>query len=224
MNILSFFRDRSLERAKILYQRGRRLIDEKAYDEALDVARRLRKVRYSGAFEIEGMAYAGLGRDEDAVRMLREGLQSAPAIWLNWHQLGTCLSNLGRYDEALLAYDRAEACPQSDRSVIELNRAVVAIRTGDFAAALAHLDRIQAYDSAGMRIAAIAFRVSALHGLGRDAEAEELVADDEAEARALIIELEGAELTIDSATAIEPRADSPHGVYAVTGRVYYKET
>ena len=174
MNILTFFRDRSHQRALKLYDEARELVDNGIYEEALKIGRKLRKLRYSGAFEIEGLAYSGLDRNEDAVRVLREGLAIEPSVWLNWLLLGSCLSNLGKFEEALLAYDRAQACPYADRSVIELNRAIVASRRQDYATALRHLDNIGGHESAGMRLTAIECRVTALHALGRDAESEDL--------------------------------------------------
>lgn len=170
MGIL-FFRGR---RANKLYDKGRELVEAGKYEDALAIGRKLRKINYSGAFEIEGLAYAGLDRHEDAVRVLREGLALAPTAWANWILLGSCLSDLGRYDEALAAYDRAQACESADVDSIELNRAIVANRRGDFAAALEHLDRVSQYESTAMRLAAVRERIGSLRDLGRTSEAEEL--------------------------------------------------
>lgn len=171
VNILDFFRPNH-RRATKLYSEARELIDElRDYDGALEIAPKLRKLRHSGAFEIEGLVYSALDRNEDAVRVLREGLALAPSAWPNWMLLGSCLSNLERYDEALLAYDRAQACPGADRSAIELNRAIVETRRGDFEAALRRLDAIHSHADEGNRLRALAVRVDTLHDLGRDAEA-----------------------------------------------------
>lgn len=174
MNVLSFFRDRGRKRAAALYDQGRALIEEEEFEAALAIGRKLRKLRFSGAYEIEGLAYSGLDRDDDAVRVLREGLAIEPSVWVNWLLLGSCLSRLGNYDEALLAYDRAQASPQSDRDMVELNRAIVGIRREDYAFALRHLDAIHSYENAPARLRAIGCRVRALQGLGRVAQAEDL--------------------------------------------------
>jgi tetratricopeptide (TPR) repeat protein len=173
MKILSFLDRRRRKRAETLYDEARELLDSRLNDKALAIGRKLRKLRYSGAFEIEGLAYSGLDRNEDAVRVLREGLALAPDAWPNWLLLGSCLSNLGRYDEALLAYDRANACAGADRSAIDLNRAIVAMRREDYASVLRHLEGIYITDP-DMRFRVIACRVTALRGLGRVAEAEDL--------------------------------------------------
>jgi tetratricopeptide (TPR) repeat protein len=174
VTLLSFFARRRDKRGTALFHRALALLEDTQYDDALAVARKLRKLGHSGAYDIEGRAYSALGRDEDAVRVLREGLQRAPGVWINWSLLGTALSNLGRYDEALLAFERALACQGSDPDVCELNRAIVYIRSGDFDAVLRHLDRVQAYVDDSMRRRAASLRVKALHELGRDDEAKDL--------------------------------------------------
>ncbi|HYO77158.1 MAG TPA: hypothetical protein VE010_11900 [Thermoanaerobaculia bacterium] len=173
MNILSFLDFRGRRRAQKLYDDARELIDGGQYEEALEIGRKLRKLRYTGAFEVEGLAFSGLERDEDAVRVLREGLARAPGVWQNWMLLGSCLSNLERYDEALLAYDRAAACEHALPDTIELNRAIVATRRNRNEVALQHLDAM-GHDDPDLRLRAIGVRVTALHGLGRDDEAADL--------------------------------------------------
>jgi tetratricopeptide (TPR) repeat protein len=174
MDILSFFDFRGRRRAKKLYAEARELVENGSYEEALAIAQKLRELRYSGAYEIEGLAYAKRGNNEEAVRVLREGLELAPGVWLNWMLLGSCLSNLGRYDEALLAYDRAAACEHAEPPVIALNRAIVAGRQGDYEAALRQLDTVHEYESVTMRLRATGTRIDTLHHLGREAEAEDL--------------------------------------------------
>jgi hypothetical protein len=94
-------------------------------------------------------------------------------VWLNWLLLGSCLSNLGQFDEAMLAYERAEECG-GERTIIDLNRAIVAIRRSDHAAALEYVDRIPPDATTRTRLGALGCRVTALHALGRDGEAEEI--------------------------------------------------
>jgi tetratricopeptide (TPR) repeat protein len=174
MTLLSFLHHRGQKRAKKLYDSAREMLKEERYEDALEVARKLRKLSDSGAYDIEGLAYFELDRNEDAVRVLREGLAIEPGIWFNWHLLGNCLSNLGQFDDAMQAYERAEGCADADRSLIELNRAIVAMRQNAYISVLAHLNRIESYESEESRWRAISLRVNALHALGRDREAEQL--------------------------------------------------
>ncbi len=175
MKVLTAFLDRRREqRTQRLYDEGRELVDSYAYEEALKVGRKLRKLRYSGAFEIEALAYSGLEQHEDAVRVLREGLALAPAAWPNWMLLGSCLSDLKRYSEASLAYDRAAACEGSDRTVLDFNRAIVAWRQKHYPEALRLLDNVLSYESEEFRLRVVSLRVQLFHDLGRNAEAEDL--------------------------------------------------
>lgn len=183
MGLLSYFERRRRDRALKLYDEARECIDDAAYDEARKIARKLRKLRFTGAFEIEALALSGEERDEDAVRVLREGIAFAPDAWPNWHLLGCCLSNLGRYDEAQLAYDRAATATDADPGLIALNRAIVETRREDFAAALRYLDTIHSYADVALRIRTIHVRVTTLQGLDRDKEADDLAARTIAEWR-----------------------------------------
>lgn len=174
MKVLSFLGFRSKRRAEKLYETAYRLIEEGEYEAALKIARKLRKLHYSGAFEIEGRAYSDLRQYDDAVRVLREGVERAPAVWLNWLLLGSNLSNAGQYAEAMAAYDRAEQCERADIDLIHLNRAVVALRSEDYEAVLRHLDAVQDLRAPDQWYGVSAYRVRALHELGRDNEAMKL--------------------------------------------------
>jgi tetratricopeptide (TPR) repeat protein len=172
--LTAFLGRRREQRTMKLYGEGREFIDSFDHERALKIGRKLRKLRYSGAFEIEALAYSGLDREEDAVRVLREGLELAPQAWPNWILLGSCLSNLHQYDEALVAYDRARACEGADLTSIDFNRAILAWRRKEFAEALRLLDTLPPAEREEFRLRVISLRVEVLHALGRDAEAEAL--------------------------------------------------
>jgi Flp pilus assembly protein TadD len=128
MNISKFLRD---SRVRRLDARARELIDVGLYEEALAKARKLRALRHGSVFEIEARAYTGLERHEDAVQVLREGLALTPDDWRNWLLLGSCLANLGRFDDTARAYDRAEQCTDCDKNVLEVNREILVLRRLD---------------------------------------------------------------------------------------------
>lgn len=100
-------------------KRGLSLVKKGKTAEALRVARELHAIRYSGCFEIEAQALAREGSKEEAVKVLRKGLEVAPASWLNGNLLGNYLSDEGRYDEAFAAYEEALRTPTADRILIE---------------------------------------------------------------------------------------------------------
>jgi tetratricopeptide (TPR) repeat protein len=108
---------------------------------------------------------------ERAVRTLEAGVERAPNVWLNWQLLGNYRSDLGRFVEAEAAFERALACPDAWSASIRLNQAILAVRTGDPAAALTLAADVS---DAALALPATRIRVVALAGVGRGAEAERL--------------------------------------------------
>jgi hypothetical protein len=159
------------KRVEKLLAEGYARVAEANWDGALVVAERLRGLAHSGAFEIAALAHAGRGDVERAVRVLEAGVERAPTVWLNWQLLGNYRSDLGRFAEAGAAYERALACPDAWWASIRLNQAILAVRTGDPAAALMLAGDVS--DSA-LALPATRIRVVALAGVGRGAEAERL--------------------------------------------------
>lgn len=158
-------------RADKLLERGYALLDEAKFDEALEIADQLREQRSSGAFEIGALGHAGKGDLETAVRVLEDGVEKAPAVWLNWQLLGSYLSDLGRFPQAAAAYERALDCPGAWVASVRLNQAILASRQDDLQEALRWLERV---DDPELSLQAAAVRVSALAGSGRAGEAERL--------------------------------------------------
>lgn len=134
----------------------------------LEIADTLENLRYSACFELRGRALAALGREEEAVAALQAGTRRAPAATQNWHWLGTILSGMGRYGEALAAFD-AEAAHGGDASSVALNKAIVHHRSGDCVRALAALPLRP--ENAPAAQAWHAYRAAILLGLSRTEEA-----------------------------------------------------
>ena len=111
-------------------KRGRALVEKGKTTEALVVAKELHSIRYSGSFEIEAQALAREGSKEEAIAVLRKGLEAAPTSWLNANLLGNFLSDQGRYDEAFSAYEQALLTPTADRILIQANYALALKRAG----------------------------------------------------------------------------------------------
>jgi len=231
-NVLSFFTRRRQRRAERLYNEGHKALDAHDFENALTIGRKLRKVRYSGAYEIEGLAYIGLDRHEDAVRVLREGLALAPAAWPNWLLLGSCLSDLERYSEALNAYDRAYACDGADIGSIACKVGELRLARGEDVLAFAidswrrtrHAPLLALIREARpLRSDRAHYFRLLLHGT-RFYQSVDVVADSPEEALSFVIELDPEHVVIDEATAVEPRPLDRKGVYRMMGRTYYEET
>ena len=156
------------KRVEQLSERGYACLRQRQYQSALRIAKRLERLRYSAAFEIAGLAYAGLDDLPSAVKTLERGVDLAPACWLNWQLLGNYQSDLGKYEEAAAAYGKALTCPQVWEDSVRLNQAILANRRGDHHGALAYLDAVKDADCA---LEAASVRVRALEGAGRRDEA-----------------------------------------------------
>jgi tetratricopeptide (TPR) repeat protein len=167
------------KRVEQLSERGYACLRQREYKSALRFAKRLERLRYTAAFEIAGLAYAGLDDLETAVKTLERGVDLAPDCWLNWQLLGNYRSDLGRYEEAAIAYGRALTCPQVWEDSIRLNQAILANRREDYATALAFLDAVK---DDQLTLQAASVRARALEGAGRPDEsislAEKCLAGD----------------------------------------------
>ncbi|VVE68574.1 hypothetical protein PCA31118_02952 [Pandoraea captiosa] len=109
---------------------------------ALEIGKRLESMQYSGAYEVQAMAYADLDDIEQAIAVLEAGVAHAPGVWLLWQLLGNYRSDLGRFPAAIEAYEAAANCaPDEDLVIVDFNHANALARQGDFAAAQTQLDR-----------------------------------------------------------------------------------
>src|SRR5262245_15132035 len=138
--MLESFRRKQIEK---LWQKGKTLLAEGSYREALGVARELEEKRYSGAFDLAAQAHAALGELPQAIEVLERGVAAAPDVWLNWQLLGNLRSDAGKFDEAAEAYERALGCEAVWASAVRLNQAILAERRDRFSEALDFIDRVQ---------------------------------------------------------------------------------
>jgi tetratricopeptide (TPR) repeat protein len=141
-----FGRSSQQQRADELMKRGLACVRDGRAWEALAIASELHSLRYSGGFEVEAQALAQDGSKEEAVAVLRKGLQAAPHSWLNGNLLGNYLSDLGRYEEAFAAYEETLRAPTADRVLIEANYANALQRAGRDDEARAKLQVIMGND------------------------------------------------------------------------------
>lgn len=112
-------------------------------ESALEIGKQLETMQYSGAYEVQAMAYADMDELEQAVGVLEAGVAHAPGVWLLWQLLGNYRSDLERFDAAVEAYEAAGNCaPDDERLVVDFNYANAIARHGDFATAQTRLDRV----------------------------------------------------------------------------------
>jgi tetratricopeptide (TPR) repeat protein len=98
---------------------------------ALKIAKELKRMRYSGCFEIQALAYADLGKRTKAIKVLRDGTERCPDVWLLWQLLGNNLSDEDRFEEAFEAYEKGLNADQADLASLSANYAIALIRSGE---------------------------------------------------------------------------------------------
>jgi len=123
------------KRADDLMRKAFKALDAGEPKTALKIAGKPQRMRYSGCFEIQALAYADLGNPSKAISVLRESTSKCPDVWLLWQLLGNNLSDVGRFEEAFEAYEKGliakEACSES----LNLNYAIALLRSGQAAPA-----------------------------------------------------------------------------------------
>lgn len=131
---------------------------------------------WSGGFEVKALAAQGRGEVEVARHVLEDGVEKAPGAWPLWLLLGNVRSDLGRFDEALDAFERALRCEGSDAASVRFNRAVAQHRRGEPGAALRDLDVVLALPKPPpFAEEALALAADCLASLGRGDEAVSMV-------------------------------------------------
>lgn len=115
--------------------------------EALKIARELASYRYTGAWEIEAVALHELGEADRAIELLQKGVGIKP-VWRIGHLLGIYLSDEGRYEEALQAFDDSLGMFEPQPAITAYNRAIVLDRSGRTNEAITLLEETISSDAA----------------------------------------------------------------------------
>ncbi len=161
----------SAESAAQSIKKGYGLVADGDFETALDVGMRLKQMCHTSAFEIMALSLDGLGRTEEAVEILEEGVIKGPTVWLLWQLLGNYRSDLERYEQSHEAYEIAMGCPDANCSSIYLNIATVLGRQGRDSEALTAVESVT---DPSMALRADGLRVSILIDQERFEEAMEL--------------------------------------------------
>ncbi|MEZ4337921.1 MAG: tetratricopeptide repeat protein [Sandaracinaceae bacterium] len=130
-------------------------------------------MRWSGGFVIRALALRAAGRPEAATSVLEDAVTRVPADGRLWQLLGNLRSDLGRLDDALVAFGRALEGEGVSTTAVRFNRAVAHRRAERFGEALADLEPILGLPSPPGEIAASALSLAldCLAHLGRAEDA-----------------------------------------------------
>ncbi|MBI5364944.1 MAG: hypothetical protein HZA53_17330 [Planctomycetes bacterium] len=162
-------KERRVER---LWNRAMAELESYDFDAALKTAGELERLRFSGSFEVEARALAGLERGEEAVAAVERGLAKVPENGRLWEQLGIQCSDLGRFDRAHEAFAKARACADApELASIALNDALVWSRQGEPARAESTLASAPATRDVELASRIEALRAKSTLELGRAKEA-----------------------------------------------------
>jgi tetratricopeptide (TPR) repeat protein len=111
-----------------LMEQAFQALDLERPKDALKIGRSLERMRYSGCFEVQALAYAALGKRAKAIKVLETGTEKCPNVWQLWQLLGNYLSDEGRMEAACEAYEKGLATDQPYRESLSLNLAIALIR------------------------------------------------------------------------------------------------
>lgn len=164
------------DEVRALHDEALAKIDEGDLAGAASIATQLEGIGWSGCFEIQALACRKAGDRAGALAALDRGVSLAPELWM-LHQLrGNVLDELGRKDDAIAAYDRALACPETSSASVRFNRAITKLAIGDAGGALADAEHvITESPEAPFAGAALGVAVDALIVLGRFEDAVSIV-------------------------------------------------
>lgn len=118
------------------------LLEDCEPKKALKIGKELEKMRYSGGFEIQALAYADLDKKKKAIKILEKGVEIAPNVWPLWQLLGSFHSDEKEFDRAITAYEKGLQVDQSDKISLNYNYAIA-------------LERDAKYEKAQSRMSAI---------------------------------------------------------------------
>lgn len=164
------------ERVRRLEAHAHEALEAGALDEAERTAEELLELGWSGGFEIKALVARARGEDESAARVLEEAVGHVPEVWALWDLLGIVRSDLGRYESAMDAFDRALRCEGADAAAVRFNRAIARHRAGDPGGAWDDLEPILALSTPpAFAEDALGLAAACLADLGRPDEGVELV-------------------------------------------------
>lgn len=117
-------------------------IDAENFKAALKIGKQLEKLKFTGAFETQALAYSAMGKKKKAIKILEEGIKIAPDIWLLWQLLGNYYSDIGKFDQSQKSYENGLKTKNPDKVSLLYNYANMLERWEKFDAANIYLTQL----------------------------------------------------------------------------------
>ena len=183
-------------------------LDDDDLGRCMELSAFLLETRHARGFEIMALALEKQDRFDEAIDILRNGVQAVPDAWPLWELLGNFYSKVKEYEQAETAYVTALSCAGSNSASISYNMSVMLRHSGNPEQALAIAVHI---NNPELEVKVNTLKISLLNSLQRYEEAADL-------SNVLISEIMGLEEMGD-----EDMKDLAQ-VYAELGRSIYLGT
>jgi predicted Zn-dependent protease len=119
------------EQFEYLMEAGFAAINNSETEKAINIGKKLKKMRHTSAFEILALAYLNDDKTKKAIKILKKGVDIAPDLWILWQLLGNTYSDINKFNHAQRCYQKAIECDENDRNSILYNSALAYARNGD---------------------------------------------------------------------------------------------
>ncbi len=96
-------------------------------------------VNQGQAYFVMGSAYNNLGRPQDALRVLNEGVRFQPDAWQPYFEIGSALIAMERYGDAVPQLRKSESLAKSEFAPIHSRLATALLKLHDYQAAVSEL-------------------------------------------------------------------------------------
>jgi tetratricopeptide (TPR) repeat protein len=135
---------------------------------ALNIGRKLKKMRHASGFEILSLAYDADEKKDEAIDVLEEGVAAFPTAWNLWQLLGNLYSDEDRYQDSQRCYQKALQCPDVDTDLIFINSSIAYSNNKEYMKALELVEQVTSEEH---QPRAMSHRITLLNLLGRHEEA-----------------------------------------------------
>lgn len=127
--------------AQLMYDEAMELLSVGEAKKALKIGQKLEKVRYSGGFEVQALAYNALDMKKEAIKVLNEGTDIVPDLWLLWQLLGNYYSDEGKFKDSFASYEEGLKISNHCKISLNYNYALAFEKSGDMLKAQKRLSK-----------------------------------------------------------------------------------